>query len=126
MKDSKKHSTVQLTQQLLQTKIAYITHIEQQNRDRIHLYNAGSYWLAFERSAYKLEQTIGGVMTQALSLTNYPLPVVLASIPATALQALCNRNAVCKQSSSYIELSTTPISTACYTIWYNHETEGLR
>ena len=126
MESSKKLSTVQLTQQLLLTKIDHITRTEQQNRDRIHLYNAGSYWLAFERSAYKLEQTIGGVMTQALALTNYPLPVVLASIPVTALQTLCSHNAVCKQSSSYIELSTSPISTARYTIWYNRETEGLR
>ncbi len=126
MEESKKLSTVQLTQQLLQTKIDHITRTEQQNRDRIHLYNAGSYWLAFERSAYKLEQTISGVMTQALALTNYPLPVVLASIPAAALQSLCSHNSVCKQSSSYIELSTSPISTTRYTIWYNHETEGLR
>lgn len=126
MEDSKKLLTVQLTQQLLQTKIDHITRTEQQNRDRIHLYKAGSYWLAFERSAYKLEQTISGVMTQALSLTNYPLPVVLASIPTTALQSLCRCNTVCKKSISYIELSTSPISTASYTVWYNHETEGLR
>ena len=41
---------------LLETNLKKILNNELHNEDRIHLYDVGEYWVAFEKSAYLLEK----------------------------------------------------------------------
>ena len=60
---------------LLETNLKKILNNELHNEDRIHLYDVGEYWVAFEKSAYLLEK-INPKDEQPLVLymKGYPFP----------------------------------------------------
>lgn len=54
---------------------------EQNNRNYIHLYAYGAYWVAFEQSAYQLSRLFPGSSTAILQIKGYPFPAIMAFLP---------------------------------------------
>lgn len=69
--------------QLLQTELHPILRKEDGNRDAIHLYSLGDWWVAFESSAFQLSLRCPGASVLPLRLKDVPYPV-LASCVASA------------------------------------------
>lgn len=71
-------------QQLIQNQHIEILNRESDNDKFIHLYNIGTYWVAFERSAYRLN----GLFPKS-ELTLFCIPgcteyIVMVSVPVSA------------------------------------------
>ena len=57
---------------LLRERLTEIMDRERANRNSIHLYCTGPYWVAFRRSAYQLHRTFPDSETTPLRLFAYP------------------------------------------------------
>ena len=65
---------------LLRERLTEIMDRERANRNSIHLYCTGPYWVAFERSAYQLHRAFPDSETTPLRLFAYPFPIVMVSV----------------------------------------------
>lgn len=54
---------------------------EGNNGKFIHLYNIGTYWVAFERSAFRVDNIFQGCEISLFMVPGYPEYVVMASVP---------------------------------------------
>lgn len=54
---------------------------ERNNGKFIHLYNIGTYWVAFERSAFRVDNIFQGCEINLFMVSGYPEYVVMASVP---------------------------------------------
>ena len=54
---------------------------EKNNGKFIHLYNIGTYWVAFERSAFRVDKIFQGCEISLFMVPGYPEYVVMASVP---------------------------------------------
>ena len=59
---------------LLRERLTEIMDRERANRNSIHLYCTGPYWVAFERSAYQLHRAFPDSETTPLRLFALPVP----------------------------------------------------
>ena len=53
---------------------------ERNNGKFIHLYNIGTYWVAFERSAFRVDNIFQGCEISLFMVSGYPEYVVMASV----------------------------------------------
>lgn len=54
---------------------------ERNNGNFIHLYNIGTYWVAFERSAFRVDNIFQRCEISLFMVPGYPEYVVMASVP---------------------------------------------
>lgn len=66
---------------LIETNHGTILGREKNNHNHIHLYAYGSYWAAFEQSAYQLCRLFPGSSTAILQIKDYPFPAIMAMLP---------------------------------------------
>ena len=71
---------------LLRERLTEIMDRERANRNSIHLYCTGPYWVAFERSAYQLHRAFPDSETTPLRLFAYPFPIVMVSVTDRSLR----------------------------------------
>ena len=91
---------------LLKGHLREIMDRECANQTSIHLYCTGSYWVAFERSAYQL-------------------PVVMVSVTDRSLR-LYERKHIAKQNGAdYKLLTVSELSAPAYQAWHTREVKGL-
>ena len=62
--------------QLLRTELRPILRREDGNRDAMHLYSLGTWWAAFESSAFQLALRCPGAVILPLRLKDVPYPVL--------------------------------------------------
>ena len=72
---------------LLRERLTEIMDRERANRNSIHLYCTGPYWVAFERSAYQLHRAFPDSETTPLRLFAYPFPIVMVSVTDRSLRS---------------------------------------
>lgn len=65
---------------LIQNRHAEILSREKGNDKFIHLYNIGTYWVAFERSAYGLNNIFSKSEIALFKMTDSPNYIIMASI----------------------------------------------
>lgn len=113
-------STYERINALLEKEIRNILQQESQNENRIHLYDVGEYWVAFEKSAYLLEQLIPkGEHPVVLYMKNHPFPIVMLSTHYLRVKELCRHHALAKRRIDRLQLFTQPIEKRSYQKWYN-------
>lgn len=66
---------------LLETNHSTILGREKNNHNHIHLYAYGTYWAAFEQSAYQLCRLFPGSSTAILQIKGHPFPAIMAMLP---------------------------------------------
>ena len=95
------------------------------NQTSIHLYCTGSYWVAFERSAYQLRRAFPDSEITPMRLYAYPFPVVMVSVTDRSLR-LYERKHIAKQNGADYKLLTVPeLSAPAYQAWHSREVKGL-
>ncbi|MDB9167659.1 hypothetical protein PN649_22250 [Parabacteroides distasonis] len=110
---------------LLKERLVEIMDRERANRNSIHLYCTGPYWVAFERSAYQLHRTFPDSETMPLRLFAYPFPIVMVSVTDRSLRSYARKHILRRDESDYKLLTVPGFSLADYREWHAGEVEGL-
>jgi hypothetical protein len=98
---------------------------ERANLISIHLYCTGSYWVAFERSAYQLYRAFPDSETMPLRLFAYPFPIVMVSVTDRSLRLYARKHILRKDEAEYMTLTVPGLPLAAYRAWHAGEVEGL-
>ena len=80
--------------QLLQNDLRPILRKEDGNRDAMYLYSLGTWWVAFEGSAFQLSLRCPGANVLPFRLKDVPYPVLAACVAADDLPG-CNPRKEC-------------------------------
>ena len=110
---------------LLRERLTEIMDRERANRNSIHLYCTGPYWVAFERSAYQLHRTFPDSETTPMRLFAYPFPIVMASVTDRSLRSYARKHILRRDDMNYKLLTVPGLSLADYRAWHAGEVKGL-
>ena len=110
---------------LLRERLTEIMDRERANRNSIHLYCTGPYWVAFERSAYQLYRAFPDSETTPLRLFAYPFPIVMVSVTDRSLRSYARKHILRKDEAEYVTLTVPGLPLAAYHVWHAGEVEGL-
>ena len=110
---------------LLRERLTEIMDRERANRNSIHLYCTGPYWVAFERSAYQLYRAFPDSETTPLRLFAYPFPIVMVSVTDRSLRSYTRKHILRRDGSDYKLLTVPGFHLADYREWHAGEVEGL-
>ena len=110
---------------LLKERLVEIMDRERVNRNSIHLYCTGPYWVAFERSAYQLHRAFPDSESMPLRLFAYPFPIVIVSVTDRSLRSYARKHILRRDESDYKLLTVPGFSLADYREWHAGEVEGL-
>ncbi|WP_165153835.1 hypothetical protein [Parabacteroides sp. ZJ-118] len=110
---------------LLNERLAEIMDRERANRNAIHLYCTGPYWVAFERSAYQLRRAFPDSEITPMRLLGYPFPVVMVSVTDRSFRAYARKHILRRDDMDYKLLTASQLSREDYQAWHAGEVEGL-
>ena len=110
---------------LLRDHLTEIMDRERANRNSIHLYCTGPYWVAFARSAYQLHRAFPDSETTPLRLVAYPFPIVMVSVTDRSLRLYARKHILRKDETDYKLLTVPGLPLADYREWHAGEVEGL-
>ncbi|WP_455625139.1 hypothetical protein [Parabacteroides sp.] len=110
---------------LLNEHLDDIMNLERTNIASIHLYCTGSYWVAFERSAYQLRRAFPDSEVTPMRLFGYPFPVVMVSVTDRLLRSYARRHILRRDDKDYKQLTVPRLSLADYREWHAGEVKGL-
>ena len=110
---------------LLRERLTEIMDRERANRNSIHLYCTGPYWVAFERSAYQLHRAFPDSETMPLRLFAYPFPIVMVSVTDRSLRSYARKHILRRDESDYKLLTVPGLPLPAYREWHSGEVEGL-
>lgn len=110
---------------LLREHLTEIMDRERTNQNSMHLYCTGSYWVAFERSAYQLHRAFSDSETLPLRLYAYPFPIVMVSVTDRSLRSYARKHILRKDESDYKLLVVPELPMSDYRAWHAGEVEGL-
>ena len=110
---------------LLRERLTEIMDRERVNRNSIHLYCTGPYWVAFERSAYQLHRAFPDSEITPLRLYAYPFPIVMVSVTDRSLSSYARRHILRRDDKDYKQLTVPVLSLADYHEWHAGEVVGL-
>ena len=110
---------------LLRERLTEIMDRERANRNSIHLYCTGPYWVAFERSAYQLHRAFPDSETTPLRLFAYPFPIVMVSVTDRSLRSYARKHILRRDDIDYKLLTASQLSHEDYQAWHAGEVKGL-
>ena len=110
---------------LLRERLTEIMDRERANRNSIHLYCTGPYWVAFECSAYQLYRAFPDSETMPLRLFAYPFPIVMVSVTDRLLRSYARKHILKRDESDYKLLTVPELPMADYRTWHAGEVERL-
>ena len=111
---------------LLEKRIDEIMRREAREHSSIHLYYTGPYWIAFERSAYRLLKLFPHAETTPMCCLRYPFPFVMVSVTDEELRVYTRLHLYQREGDDYIRLAAPSLSLDGYRRWHTYQTRGLR
>jgi hypothetical protein len=101
-------------------KLSEICSTEKENRNRIYLYKEGSFWKAYERSAYLFVGHVREYQTKKRYIKNINMEVVSTGFPDSALSRITDGRTLVSQESGLVvmEIAAT-VCEADYAAWKN-------
>ena len=103
---------------LIQNHHVEILGREKNNDKFIHLYNIGSYWVAFERSACLLGSISPQCEISLFRVVDRPDYVVMASVPDDEAEAYFRKHLISRKRSDYKVLTVPPLPAGDYYRWH--------
>lgn len=104
---------------LLTTDLKKILGQELHNENKVNLYDVGECWVAFEKSAYMLEQMVDDDnQSLVLYVKNHPFPLVMRSAHYHKVKDMCRKHIMTKRNMEQLQLVTHPIDDNSYAQWY--------
>ncbi len=91
---------------------------EKDNTASVHLYGAGAYWVAFERSACQMCRLFPQSETAVFRFREFPFPVVMASVEDDRLREYARRHILRSPGPEYTILAVPELSFDEYRRWY--------
>ena len=73
-------------------------------------YNIGTYWVAFERSAFRVDNIFQGCEISLFMVSGYPEYVVMASVPHDEADDYFRKHIIHHDKPDYKVLSISPIA----------------
>ena len=110
---------------LLRERLTEIMDRERANRNSIHLYCTGPYWVAFERSAYQLHRAFPDSETYAAAPVRLPVPDRDGVRTDRSLRSYARKHILRRDGSDYKLLTVPGFPLADYREWHAGEVEGL-
>ncbi len=112
-------------QNLMEAQHVKILNREKDNACRAYLYNAGEYWIAFERSAWQLCQLFPQSNVSILHLKTYPFPIVMASVLYQHALPYFRQHIV-QTFRDHTILLTSALPSTKYCKWHRDTVNGLQ
>lgn len=106
---------------LMNSQLSNIIRREHENETRICLYGFGTYWSAFEKSAFLLCQIFPESHIFITTHIASPFPVVMAIISDDQLRDYGRHHIFCRDYPDYKELFCLKPSTIQYRVWHRNE-----
>lgn len=103
---------------LIQNHHAEILSKEKNNDRFIHLYSIGTYWVAFERSACRLNDIFPYSELSLFRVPDRLEYVVMASVPVDEAEAYFHKHIVFSKEDDHKVLSVTPLLVSDYYKWH--------
>jgi hypothetical protein len=104
---------------LIASKINSILVSEKGNVNHINLYNAGELWVAFDKSAYLLQQVTSHIdEAMVVELKDRPFPLIFHVITDSDAHGLSQRTVNTITTSTHLQFLTRPIDTHDFNTWY--------
>lgn len=103
---------------LIQNHHAEILGREKNNEKFIHLYSIGTYWVAFEQSAYRLNRIFGTSEISLFRVASLPDYVVMVSVSYDEVVACFRRYIVRHGGPDYKVLVVSSLPIECYCKWH--------
>lgn len=103
---------------LIQNHHAEILSREKNNDKFIHLYNIGAYWVAFEQSAYRLNDLFPKCELSLFIVPDRPDYVVMASVPGDKGNAYFRKHIISRDGLNYKVLEAAPLVAEYYQKWH--------
>ena len=94
---------------------------EKENRDVIHLYNVGGWWVAFECSAYLLSRLHMGCYPSVLRMPEQSerQPLIMDGLSEGEVKELCRLNGLLHDETDYKAFASGRCNAALYAKWKN-------
>lgn len=105
-------------QQLIQNHHAEIVESEMNNDRFIHLYAIGTYWVAFERSAFRLNALFRQCETTLFRVPGYPDYVVMASVSVDEAEAYFHKRLISDDKYHHKVLFDNSLPVTDYYKWH--------
>lgn len=105
-------------QQLIQNQHAEILNREKNNDRFMHLYNIGTYWVAFERSACKLCSLFPKSELSLFCVPGCPEYVVMASVSGDEAEGYFRKHIALRDEADYKVMNVSPLSAREYARWH--------
>ena len=92
---------------------------EKGNREVIHIYNVGGWWVAFECSAYLLSRLHMGCYPSVLCLPERPerQPLIMDGLSDEDVEQLCRINVTLHDETGYKAFASGKCNAALYVRW---------
>ena len=103
---------------LIQNHHAEILGREKNNEKFVHLYNIGTYWVAFECSACRLNDIFQKCEIALFHVAGHPDYVVMTSVPDDEAEAYFRKHLIFRERSDYKVLSVPPLPAGDYYRWH--------
>lgn len=95
---------------------------ELHNENKVHLYRLGDYWVAFEKSAYLLEQiSLTDTDPTVIYMKEHPFPMLMTTINNYRANGLCRRQRN-NGHTDYLQINSGKIDLESYNEWYRDNT----
>ena len=113
--------------ELFQNRLSDILFKEANNERYMYLYDTGSYWMAFEKSAYMLSKLYDHALLLPMKTPYIPFPIVTARIEQEKVHLIVI-GLFCKKMTGkeriYVAGKVGNVSS--YNKWHDRETKVLR
>ena len=103
---------------LIQSQHTEILSREKNNDKFIHLYSIGAYWVAFEQSAYRLNDLFPKCELSLFIVPDRPDYVVMASVPGDKGNAYFRKHIISRDGLNYKVLEAAPLVAEYYQKWH--------
>lgn len=103
---------------LVQNCHAEILGREKGNEQFIHLYNTGTYWVAFEQSACQLNRIFPRCGIFLFRVDSHPEYIVMSSVPSDEADAYFRTHILRRDEPDYKVLAVPPLQTRHYCRWH--------
>lgn len=111
---------------MINTRALDIAKREAANRDRMCLYSTGTYWVAFEHSAYFLSRLFPDLESMMLNHPSYPFPIIAFSVPADMFLDYKTKHEAIRRKEDYIEYKVNSLKLQDYGTWHQQMVEEYR
>lgn len=105
-------------QNLIQNHHAEILSREKGNDKFIHLYNIGTYWVAFEQSACRLNGLFPNSEISLFRVPGLPDYVVMVAVSSDEADAYFCKHMVFREEYDYKVLAVAPLAAGHYHKWH--------